>query len=485
MSAGRTHGPLAAAASAAAALALAVCLAAALAAPRAASAQSGGDLCLSASAPPVTAPSDRIRFGISPLAAGSAGATQAQTKPENPQTALAELDRLRPGRRQLLLRLNRMFMSDGEAGIQRYAGLVDDYARAGFDSELQVRYHPGSGQEGDMAAWTQYVRRAAEVLGRRPSVKALTITNEVNFPISPNTSDGNYAAALQAIVTGTIAARHELDRIGRPDVALGFSFAWRWIPTSDAQFWQQLGAIATPEFRRDVDYVGLQIYPGLVFPPTSAPSSAGSDTVEALTLLRDCYLPQAGLGRGADLWITENGYATNLGKTEPDQDTALRSTLDAVYRYSGTLGITDYRWFNLRDNDSAGADLFSAVGLLRDDYSEKPAFATYRDYIERIGTDRPKATRCAGRVATMIGTGRRDVFRGTRGPDVIATGPGRDLVRGLGGRDRICGGAGRDVIRGGRGRDLLVGGRGADRIAGGPGRDRCPGARPRDRLSSC
>ena len=194
-------------------------------------AQVGGELCLSADPPPVSAPAHPLRFGITPLAAGSAGATQAQPKPEDPQAATRELQRLRPGGRQLVLRLNRMLMSDGDAGIHHFASLVDAYARDGFDSELQVRYHPASGQEGDMAAWSRYVRSAVDVLGRRPSVKALTITNEVNFPISPNTSDGSYAGALEAIVVGVTEARRALDRIGRPDVALGFSFAWRWIPT--------------------------------------------------------------------------------------------------------------------------------------------------------------------------------------------------------------------------------------------------------------
>ena len=454
-------------------------------APPVARAQTGGDLCLTADPPAMSAPPQRLRFGITPLAAGSAGVTQAQTKPEDPAVALQELGRLRPRHRQLLLRLNRMLMSDGEQGVRRYAGLVDDYAHAGFDSELQVRYHPGTGQAGDMNAWRHYVETAVSILGKRPAVKALTITNEVNFPVSPNTSDGSFAGALQAIVAGITEARHDLDRIGRPDVELGFSFAWRWLPTSDADFWRQLGALATPEFRRDLDYVGLQLYPGLVWPPVSTAPAAGDDTLEALTLLRDCYMPQAGLGGNIDLWITENGYATNLGRTEEDQDLALDSTLGAVYRYSGTLGVTDYRWFNLRDNDSAGTDLFAAVGLLRDDYSEKPAFGTYRAWIDRIGTDRSPERRCRGRIATTVGTGGRDVLRGSAGPDVIWSGPGRDRVRAGSGNDRICSGAGRDVIAAGRGRDMVIGGAGPDVIRGGSGRDRCPGTGRRDLVISC
>ncbi len=453
--------------------------------PPAAGAQLPADLCLTAPAPPVSVPAQRVRFGITPLAAGSAGISQGQPKPEDPAAAQAALGRLRPGRRQLVLHLNRMLMSDGVDGIRHYAALVDQYAKAGFDSELQVRYHPPADQEGDMAAWTGYVRTAARILGKRPSVKALTITNEANFPVSPNTSDGSYPGVMQAIVTGVSIARRELDRIGRPDVELGFSYAWRWSPTSDASFWQQLGGLATPEFRRALDYVGLQIYPGLVFPPVSTPQAAGSDTVEALTLLRDCYLPLGGFGRNVDLWVTENGYPTNLGRSEGTQDLALRSTLDAVHRYSGTLGVTDYRWFNLRDNVSNGTDLFDAVGLLRDDYSEKPAFATFRSQVGGIGTDRPKRIRCAGRIATVVGTPGRDELRGSVGPDVIASLGGRDRVIGGRGNDRICAGPGRDVINGGPGRDTLVGGRGADRIRGGQGRDRCPGTGATDRLKSC
>ena len=40
--------------------------------------------------------------------------------------------------------------------------------------------------------------------------------------------------------------------------------------------------------------MGLQIYPGLVYPPVLAPGrSAGDEIVEALTLLRGCYMPMS------------------------------------------------------------------------------------------------------------------------------------------------------------------------------------------------
>jgi hypothetical protein len=369
------------------ALLLVAFAAALLAAPPPAAAQAGDELCLITDPPRIDAPPQPVRFGVTPHATGNV--LPSPTRPERAGAALAALRELRPGRRQLVLRLNRMFMSQGEAGVHRFAGVVDRYAAAGFDSELQVRYQPPPHQEGSMVAWERYVRTAVRILGSRPSVKALTITNEGNFTATPNTSDGAYRGVRRAIVIGIPAARDELDRIGREDVELGFSVAWRWLPNSDVAFWREIGARGDAAFRRAVDYVGVQAYPHLVWPPVALPGrSAGEELIDALTLIRHCYMPMARLGADADLWVTENGYATNLARTERSQDLALASTLHLLHRYSGTLGISDYRWFNLRDDNSIGIDLFDAVGLLRDDYSRKPAFARLRSAIASFGVDR-------------------------------------------------------------------------------------------------
>jgi uncharacterized delta-60 repeat protein len=84
----------------------------------------------------------------------------------------------------------------------------------------------------------------------------------------------------------------------------------------------------------------------------------------------------------------------------------------------------------------------------------------------------PLTPRCAGRRATIVGTGGRDTLRGTRRADVIAAVGGDDRVLARGGNDLVCGGAGNDRLSGGPGRDRLVGGAGRDRCAGDAGRDR-------------
>jgi hypothetical protein len=302
-------------------LVLALTQSAALAAPAEASrgpavaAPDPTGTCLAAQPPPLSAPGHPLRFGVSPEAAGTVGSSQGEVVPENARKADAALHRLRPQRRTLVVRLSRLFMSDGGRGIRRLARRARHFAAEGFLVESQVRYHPPPAAEGDMTAWTGFVRRAALRLGRNPALTALTITNEVNLPISPNTSDGAFARALRAIVRGISVAHRTLARIGRRDVSLGFSYAYRWLPDSDLAFWDDLGAQGSKRFRRALDYVGVQLYPGLFWPPDLLTETAGEATLEALTLVRDCYMPRAGLGARTELWITENGYATNLSHT--------------------------------------------------------------------------------------------------------------------------------------------------------------------------
>jgi hypothetical protein len=344
------------------------------------------DLCLTATPPAATAPAHQLRFGITPQLAGTVGASQGEVAPEDARARDLALRRLRPPRRELVIRLNRLFMSDGDAAIALFAHRVRRYARRGYQVEAQVRYHPSPDQEGDIAAWTRFVRHATRRLAESRGLVALSITNEVNLPVSENTSDGAYDRATEAIVAGIIAADRGLRRVGRQDVDLGFTYAYRYLPDADSAFWSSLGGLATPRFRAALDYVGVQLFPGLFSPPVLVTQSAAEATLEALTIVRSCFMPKAGLGADTDLWITELGYATNLGHTEERQAAELGDTVRAVHALSGTLGVADLRYFNLRDNRPDGGDLFDDVGLLRSDYSPKPAFGVYRSLIGDLGT---------------------------------------------------------------------------------------------------
>jgi len=348
-----------------------------------AAAQDGA--CLTAEPPPASLPPQQLRFGITPQLAGTVGESQGGAAAEDPRARDAALLRLRPRRRTLVVRLNRLFMSDGDAGIERFARRAARYARKGFAVESQIRYHPAPEQEGDMRAWRRFVRRATRALAETPALVALSITNEVNLPLSANTSDGAFAGAIDAIASGVPTAARTLRRAGRGDVELGFTYAYRYLPASDLGFWRAIAERAGPRFSRSIDYVGVQLYPGLFWPPVLLTETAGEATLEALTLVRECYMPEAKLAEEVELWISEIGYATNLGHTEARQAAELSETVAAVHALSGELGVSDLRYFNLRDNRPGGTDLFDDVGLLRSDYTPKPAFEAYRSLIGRFG----------------------------------------------------------------------------------------------------
>jgi Ca2+-binding RTX toxin-like protein len=118
--------------------------------------------------------------------------------------------------------------------------------------------------------------------------------------------------------------------------------------------------------------------------------------------------------------------------------------------------------------------------------------------------------RCAGKVATHVGSKGRDVIvvpkkgrqvivaRGgndrivaKRNHDVICGGPGDDVILAGNGRDRVFAGSGSDFIGTGRGADRVRGeggndtiraGAGGDRLSGGPGDDSIAGHTGRDRI---
>ncbi len=90
-------------------------------------------------------------------------------------------------------------------------------------------------------------------------------------------------------------------------------------------------------------------------------------------------------------------------------------------------------------------------------------------------------SKCAGKVATIVGTAGNDKLKGTKRSDVIAGLAGKDKLKGLKGNDRVCGGLGKDSINGGVGDDLLLGDDGKDVLKGSNGRDRLRGGGQKDR----
>ena len=56
----------------------------------------------------------------------------------------------------------------------------------------------------------------------------------------------------------------------------------------------------------------------------------------------------------------------------------------AAHDFRGTYNVTDYRWFDLRDHRTSSPNCQQQYGLLRDDYTPKPAFAVYAELVEAL-----------------------------------------------------------------------------------------------------
>jgi hypothetical protein len=238
-----------------------------------------------------------------------------------------------------------------------------------------------------MTKWRGYVRRVVDAFGANPRVIAMTITNEVNVSFSPNTSDGGFPRAEDALITGIEAAKSEAARRRFHQLRFGFTYAYRLVPAQDAAFFAYLKHHGGRRFGPAVDFVGLDFYPGTVFPPSMvAGDTYRHELAQAAGTLRRCLMPRAGLGRRTQIWMTENGVPTGT-LTDKQQAAALTELVRAARDYGQTFGLTDYRWFNLRDSVASanGAPLFATDGLLRSDYRRKPAFAAYRRLVGRFG----------------------------------------------------------------------------------------------------
>jgi len=327
-----------------------------------------------------------LRFGIGPLPqAGQASGGPATALPEQPVRTDAALARLRAPGRPFALRLNRFFWSDGEAGFRRYLGLARRFARQGYLIELQVRYHPDAAQEGHLAAWRDHVREVVRRFGRIHNVIALQIANEVNLTFSADSSDGAYRRAPQALVQGVIAARREARRLRLRRLKIGFNWFCCLDSRSEQRFWNALRDSGGRRFAAAVDWMGLDAYPGTLFPFVVPEGGERAAVATALRSLRS-FARVPGIPRSTPIKIEENGWPTLLPQRGyAEQARRLRAMVRAVDELRGQFGVTDYRWFNLRDADSDSHVLFQHFGLLESDYDRKPAFGVYRKLVRELG----------------------------------------------------------------------------------------------------
>ena len=244
---------------------------------------------------------------------------------------------------------------------------IDTAAADGLEVNLALKYVPPSGHEGDVAGFAAWVK---SVVASHPQVTAWQITNEADFPGSPDT-DGSHVDAAGALIAGVEAAAS----VKQPGQKIGFNWLYDLDPAADAAFWSQLRVRGGPAFRAALDFAGVDIYAGTYFPPLYSADDY-RDFRDALVYVRRTMMPLAGLGRNVPIYIQETSYPTLAPlRTEAHQARAL----SAYIRTTQGLNVGLLQWFELTDAQSTLGD---GWGLLRPDFSRKPVFCVLKRAVQ-------------------------------------------------------------------------------------------------------
>jgi hypothetical protein len=138
-----------------------------------------------------------------------------------------------------------------------------------------------------------------------------------------------------------------------------------------------VAALGGSRFQACVDYVGIDMYPD-VFGGRIEQANLDPAVGEVLRTLRHQALPLAGITNSTPIRICENGWPTGPDRPEDRQAEVLEEVLRAVHARRHELNVTHWELFALRDADSTKASPFHQFGIVRDDYSPKPAFDRLR-----------------------------------------------------------------------------------------------------------
>lgn len=309
--------------------------------------------------------SGRLRFGLFPLGLAGSPDGVASGPPDDFARIAEAVRELRGDGPPLLVRMYVSWTGAGSSTsvLSQVAALVQS-AVPSWDLVLAYR-----DRMGDLAAWTDFVARVVECHGRQ--LEAIQVTGEANLTSVPAAADGAFPRATEAFVHGVLAAA-SAKRRSEATAAIGFAVSPEVDPAK-SPFWQTVAALGGDEVATAVDYAGLDMYPD-VFGPRFELDQLNGAVDWLLRSFREQALPLTGIGYDVPIRICENGWPTGAGRSESRQADVLETVLRAVDARATELNVTHWELFTLRDADSSKDDLFHNFGILRDDYSRKPAY---------------------------------------------------------------------------------------------------------------
>lgn len=328
---------------------------------------------------PTTGPG--LLFGI--YAGGAAGTDTeiALGPPDEVDRIVEALDRLQGDQPGFLVRCYLAFTGDAGAAMAAAGtprGPFEAYLDRGRQLDLVLCCWDADGRRSE---WTECVRRAVRRWG--PHIATLQIGEEPNLYHYPG--DGRFFPhCVAAVVEGVLAAREEADRLGYP-LSVGFNAVPCFDPAD--RFWSAFARAITPDFLHALGYVGFDFFPDVFrrVPPDGTPGDLASAVTAVLRHFRQTVLRDAGIPESVPLHIAETGWPTGPDRSAERQAEVIERVVRTAASLAAEINLRAVRLFALRDADSGNPDLFRQFGLMRDDYSPKPAFDAYARLIGEFG----------------------------------------------------------------------------------------------------
>jgi hypothetical protein len=344
--------------------------------------------------------STALLFGIYP--GGPAGGASG-SNPDNVSNDLAAVKQLDSSDAPFMVHLYAEYYGPGSyTAAQEIGSEVQAFAKAGFQVELVLAYRPTdeipATDVPGFASWTQATLAS---LGRY--LTYLQVTNEANVSGNSSSNDGAYPGAESALIRGVEAAKSYITAHSQA-IKVGFNWSYN-ASVSSKTFWSYLSSAGGSTFEKDVNWVGIDVYPGTWQSlPGSLSFSAAVSTVmsQAIHSTRSTYMPLAGLGAGVPIQITETGYPTGPGRTYAMQETALEAEVSAVVAARTADDVSAIQVFDLRDAITNSTIFEDQYGLMTDQWAPKPAFADYERLIAQDAAP-TTATGSAANVRARVG----------------------------------------------------------------------------------
>lgn len=328
---------------------------------------------------------DGLVFGIYPgsgvgidpsFSEGILGSGIISGPADNPECIKEALDRLQFKGHPFLVRGYLHYIGSGKRQNVTPVSMTQ-YTSESKQRKLDLAVCYGT-NENNMSNWTNFLRDIIHEYGS--SLAKLQVTEEPNNPNAVNGGDGGSRNVRRAIIEGIIAAKDEV-RKSEYQIQIGFNAVPSFNPADD--FWAEIASLSSsnPSFMEALDYVGLDFYPG-VFRPLPPNMNLKDAVAGVLMHFRTVNLATGGIPPSVPIHITENGCPTSPTRSYELQATTIEEVIRTIYQKRTELNITHYEFHGLRDADSSKPDL--QFGLLRDDYSPKPAFETFHKIIKEL-----------------------------------------------------------------------------------------------------